>query len=169
MITAITDKDLHQSAHQVGQMLSQRSWMLCSAESCTGGWVAKLLTDITGSSAWFERGFVTYSNQAKQEMLGVEASIIGHHGAVSELTAREMARGALHHSHADISLAITGIAGPGGGSELKPVGLVWLAWAMPDDEIRCEQYVFDGDRDAVRRQAVAMALQGVKACLTGNA
>ncbi len=168
MSTVITDADLQQSAHQVGQVLRQRSWMLCSAESCTGGWVAKILTDVAGSSAWFERGFVTYSNLAKQEMLGVEATVIEHHGAVSELTAREMARGALQHSHANISLSITGIAGPDGGSESKPVGLVWFAWAMQDEEIRCEQHIFTGDRNAVRRQAVVTALQGVETCLAEN-
>jgi len=161
-----SDADLQQLAEQVGQALQQHGWQVCSAESCTGGWVAKILTDIPGSSSWFERGFVTYHNEAKQEMLGVEASVIASHGAVSELTVREMARGALQHSHADISLAITGIAGPGGGSEAKPVGLVWFAWAMRDnDDIYCEEHVFDGDREAVRRQAVLTALQGVKARL----
>lgn len=168
MITAITDADLQQLASQVGQALKQRQWMLATAESCTGGWVAKTLTDVVGSSAWFERGFVTYTNVAKQEMLGVEATIIDKHGAVSDLTVREMARGALQHSHADISLAITGIAGPGGGSEAKPVGLVWFAWATRDDEIRCEEYIFEGDREAVRRQAAATALQGVNICLAGS-
>lgn len=165
MIAGIGDTDLQQLAVEVGQVLGQRQWRLCTAESCTGGWVAKTLTDVVGSSAWFERGFVTYTNLSKQEMLGVSASIIDQHGAVSELTVREMARGALQHSQADISLAITGIAGPGGGSEAKPVGLVWFAWAMRDSEIRCEQHVFEGDREAVRRRAVATALQGVKTCL----
>ena len=168
MITNITDADLQQLASQVGQALQQRQWMLCTAESCTGGWVAKTLTDVVGSSAWFERGFVTYTNLSKQEMLGVEATIIDHHGVVSELTVREMARGALQHSRADISLAITGIAGPGGGSESKPVGLVWFAWATQDGEIRCENHIFAGDRETVRRQAVVTALQGVKTCLAEN-
>lgn len=165
MITPILDTDLQQLASQVGQALQQRQWMLSTAESCTGGWVAKTLTDVVGSSAWFERGFVTYVNVAKQEMLGVDATIIDKHGAVSELTVREMARGALQNSHADISLAITGIAGPGGGSEAKPIGLVWFAWATRDDEIRCADHIFGGDREAIRRQAVATALQGVNTCL----
>ena len=150
----------------MGQLLHERHWLLATAESCTGGWVAKILTDIVGSSAWFERGFVTYTNIAKQEMLGVNVTIIDKHGAVSELTVREMARGALKNSHAHISLAITGIAGPGGGSEVKPVGTVWFAWAVRDnDEIRCADHLFAGDREAVRRQAVMTALEGVKACL----
>lgn len=162
MSTDISDTDLQHLATEVGQMLVDRQWMLVTAESCTGGWVAKILTDVVGSSAWFERGFVTYTNIAKQEMLGVAAKIIDSHGAVSELTVREMARGAIQNSHAHISLAITGIAGPGGGSEAKPVGLVWFAWALQEDEVHCENYVFEGDREAVRRQAVMTALQGVK-------
>ena len=168
MLTAINDSDLQQLAEQVGQALRQRQWMLCAAESCTGGWVAKILTDVVGSSAWFERGFVTYTNVSKQEMLGVEARILDEHGAVSEATVQGMASGALQHSHADISLAITGIAGPGGGTEAKPVGLVWFAWGIRDTAVHSEQHVFDGDREAVRRQAVQTALQGVKACLAKN-
>lgn len=168
MSTNLSDTDLQQLASQVGQALEQGQCTLSTAESCTGGWVAKILTDVVGSSAWFERGFVTYSNEAKQEMLGVDATVLGRHGAVSELTVREMARGALQHSHADISLAITGIAGPGGGSESKPVGLVWFAWARRDADIRCGQHIFTGDREAVRRQAVVTALQGVKTCLADD-
>ena len=165
MYTTMNDADLQQLAVQLGQTLQARQWLLSTAESCTGGWVAKVLTDVPGSSHWFERGFVTYTNIAKQEMLGVQASIIDSHGAVSELTVREMVRGALLHSHAHISLAITGIAGPGGGTEAKPVGLVWFAWATRDNDIYCENHVFAGDREAVRRQAVATALQGVMNCL----
>ena len=162
MIAGMTDADLQQLAVEVGQALRQRQWLLSTAESCTGGWVAKTLTDVVGSSAWFERGFVTYTNVAKREMLGVPASIIDTHGAVSELTVREMARGALQHSRADISLAITGIAGPGGGSEAKPVGLVWFAWANKNETlIRSESVVFGGEREAVRRQAVRFALQNL--------
>jgi len=164
--TDISNKVLTQLANETGQALLAKEWMLATAESCTGGWVAKTLTDVVGSSAWFERGFVTYTNIAKQEMLGVNATVIDKHGAVSELTVREMARGALKNSHAHISLAITGIAGPGGGSEAKPVGLVWFAWAIRDDDnIRCENHIFEGDREAIRRQAVVTALEGVKACL----
>ena len=165
MSTDITDTVLQQLAQEVGQALQAKQRMLATAESCTGGWVAKTLTDVTGSSAWFERGFVTYTNISKVEMLGVNASVIDSHGAVSELTVREMARGALKHSQADLSLAITGIAGPGGGSEDKPVGLVWFAWAVREGELRCEEHRFAGDREAVRRQAVAMALNGVKTSL----
>ncbi|MDH5446652.1 MAG: nicotinamide-nucleotide amidase [Gammaproteobacteria bacterium] len=166
MSTDISNKVLTQLANETGQALLAKEWMLATAESCTGGWVAKTLTDVVGSSAWFERGFVTYTNIAKQEMLGVNATVIDKHGAVSELTVREMARGALKNSHAHISLAITGIAGPGGGSEAKPVGLVWFAWAIRDDDnIRCENHIFEGDREAIRRQAVVTALEGVKACL----
>lgn len=163
MGTEINDNALQQLATEVGQQLHERCWTLATAESCTGGWVAKTLTDVVGSSAWFERGFVTYTNIAKQEMLGVDGKIIDNHGAVSELTVREMARGAIQNSHAHIALAITGIAGPGGGSDTKPVGLVWFAWALREsDDIHCEEQVFAGDREAVRRQAVARALEGVK-------
>ena len=168
VIAGISDADLRLQAEEVGQALRQRQWKLATAESCTGGWVAKALTDVVGCSAWFERGFVTYTNESKQELLGVAASIIDQHGAVSELTVREMARGALAHSHADISLAITGIAGPGGGSETKPVGLVCFAWAVRDADICCEQHVFEGERETVRRQAVATALRGVKTCLADS-
>lgn len=168
MTTTTTDSALRQLASEVGQALADRQWRIACAESCTGGWVAKTLTDVVGSSAWFERGFVTYTNIAKQEMLGVDASVIDRHGAVSELTVREMARGALQHSHAHICLAITGIAGPGGGSEVKPVGLVWFAWAIRDEDVHSEQHIFQGDREAVRRQAVATALQGVKTSLVDS-
>ena len=163
--TDISDTALQQLATETAQALKAREWRLVTAESCTGGWVAKILTDIVGSSAWFERGFVTYTNISKTEMLGVDSKIIDNHGAVSELTVREMARGALQHSHAHISLAITGIAGPGGGSDTKPVGLVWFAWATRDEEVSCAEHVFAGDREAVRRQAVATALQGVNSRL----
>jgi len=134
---------------------------LVSAESCTGGWVAKLLTDVPGSSGWFERGFVTYSNAAKTQLLGVPAELIESHGAVSESTVRAMAVGALAHSQGQLSVAVSGIAGPGGGSEDKPVGTVWLAWAGVGGETRAQRFQFSGDRDAVRRQAVAAALEGV--------
>src|SRR5512135_3018157 len=115
-------------AMQVGAGLKARGLMLATAESCTGGWVAQAVTAIAGSSDWFDRGFVTYSDAAKQEMLGVSAGTLGRHGAVSEHTAREMAAGALAHSRAQVALAITGIAGPGGGSSEKPVGMVCFAW-----------------------------------------
>jgi len=134
---------------------------MAAAESCTGGWVAKVCTDLPGSSAWFERGFVTYTNEAKQEMLGVQAATLEAQGAVSEATVCEMAEGALAHSRAQISLAISGIAGPGGATPGKPVGTVCFAWAVEGQLAQSERVCFDGDRDAVRRQAVAHALEGM--------
>lgn len=137
--------------------------MLATAESCTGGWVAQVLTAQPGSSTWFERGFVTYSNIAKQEMLGVSQHTLTTFGAVSSETACEMAMGALAHSHAQVSLAITGVAGPGGATPGKPVGMVWLAWAGADRALPVSSRVahFTGDREAIRQQAVIMALQGL--------
>jgi nicotinamide-nucleotide amidase len=136
-----------------------RHLRLATAESCTGGMIAAALTDIAGSSDVVERGFVTYSNEAKTEMLGVPAELIAKFGAVSEQVAREMAAGALRHSRADVSVAVTGIAGPGGGSKEKPVGLVYLAVARKGGETRCERKVFPGDRAAIRRLTVARALE----------
>ena len=147
-------------AAQVGQALKAAGAKLATAESCTGGWVAQSLTSIAGSSDWFERGYVTYSNAAKQEDLGVPAATLERHGAVSEETARAMAAGALKKAGADASLAVTGIAGPGGGSPAKPVGTVCFAWAR-GGKIRSETKRFDGDRESVRRQSVIHALQGV--------
>ena len=132
--------------------------MLVTAESCTGGWAAQAVTAIAGSSDWFERGFVTYSNAAKEEMLGVRPATIAKYGAVSEETAREMALGALKHSRGTIALAITGIAGPSGGSAEKPVGTVCFAWARKGHDAIAETRRFSGDRDAVRRQSVEHAL-----------
>ena len=152
-------------AEQVGHALMRAGLSLATAESCTGGWVACEATAIPGSSQWFERGFVTYTNIAKQEMLGVAASTIERYGAVSEQTAREMAQGALIHSHAQVAVAITGIAGPSGGSQDKPVGTVWLAWAHVGDgdnkPVRVRHCQFDGGREQVRQQAVSIAFQGV--------
>ncbi len=139
--------------------------MLACAESCTGGWLAKSLTDIAGCSRWFDRGFVTYTNLAKQEMLGVEASLLERHGAVSEDVVLAMASGALDYSQASLALGISGIAGPGGGTTDKPVGLVWFAWShrVASGQIQqlSREQIFSGERDAIRRQAVAYALQGV--------
>jgi len=146
---------------RVAEHLLARSELLACAESCTGGWVAKVCTDLAGSSGWFERGFVTYSNASKQELLGVSAATLAGHGAVSEATVTEMAAGVLEHSAAHWALAISGIAGPGGGSADKPVGTVWIAWAGPDNWQRAQCHHFEGDREAVRRQAVAAALQGL--------
>ncbi|MGD8378611.1 MAG: nicotinamide-nucleotide amidase [Gammaproteobacteria bacterium] len=148
-------------AERVGRTLEQRGLRLATAESCTGGWIAKTLTDTPGSSAWFERGFVTYSNEAKQDMLGVSGRTLAEHGAVSETTAGEMARGALARSRAEMAVAVTGIAGPEGGSADKPVGTVWLAWAGPGDTLETTRVLLQGDREAVRRQTVELALKGV--------
>lgn len=144
-----------------GGRLKARRERLVSAESCTGGWVSQVLTSVAGSSEWFERGFVTYSNEAKQEMIGVRAETLARHGAVSEETAREMALGALAASHGTLALAITGVAGPSGGSPAKPVGTVCFAWADRSGAVRSETRHFTGDREKVRRQSVLRALQGV--------
>jgi nicotinamide-nucleotide amidase len=148
-------------ADKVGRRLKARGGRIVTAESCTGGWVAQELTAIAGSSAWFDRGFVTYSNEAKQEMLGVLAETLARHGAVSEETAAEMARGALEHSRGSIALAITGIAGPSGGTPSKPIGTVCFAWATRDRPARAETKRFPGDREAVRRQSVEYSLARV--------
>ncbi len=152
---------LEELAGRVGSLLLEQDRLLATAESCTGGWVAKCITDIAGSSAWFDRGFVTYSNHAKQDMLGVTAATLQVHGAVSEATVSEMARGALAHSAADIAVAVSGIAGPGGGVPDKPVGTVCFAWLVSGGAPRVETRQFDGDREAVRRQSVARALEGL--------
>jgi len=141
----------------VADTLLRRQWMLATAESCTGGMVAAACTDLAGSSAWLERGFVTYSNAAKTQMLGVDADLITSHGAVSEPVARAMAQGALLHSAAQVALAITGVAGPGGGSVAKPVGTVWFAFAGPWG-VHSELQHFGGDRAAVRQAAALHAL-----------
>ncbi|OOG28153.1 damage-inducible protein CinA [Thioalkalivibrio denitrificans] len=155
------DTQLEALARDVGNVLAGAGLRLATAESCTGGWIAKLVTDVAGSSGWFERGFVTYSNEAKQELLGVPEGLLEQHGAVSEPVVRAMAAGALARSRADLSLAVSGVAGPGGGSAAKPVGTVWLAWAGAGGESVTRQFHFDGDRDAVRRQAAAVALEGI--------
>ena len=163
MTDSPTNQVLERLSDEVGAHLKKRRWMLATAESCTGGWVAASITAIAGSSEWFERGFVTYSNEAKREMLGVPAELIERHGAVSEEVARAMAQGALRHSRAQIALSITGVAGPGGGSEDKPVGLVCFGWARGNLTQVVETKRFSGDREAVRRAAVQHALQGVLA------
>ena len=136
--------------------------MLATAESCTGGWVSQAVTAVAGSSEWFDRGFVTYSNEAKIEMLGVPETMIRDYGAVSEETARAMASGALARSQAGVAVSITGVAGPSGGSPRNPVGTVCFAWAA-QDVLRSGRMLFSGSRDAVRRQSVVHALEGVRA------
>lgn len=147
-------------ASQVGARLREKRASLVTAESCTGGWVSQAVTAIAGSSEWFERGFVVYSNAAKEELLGVRRETLEQHGAVSEATARELALGALERSRGTISVAVTGVAGPSGGSAAKPVGLVCFAWATRAG-VRTESRNFAGDRESVRRQSVARALEGV--------
>ena len=156
----MTTDSLLTLATRVGESLRAKRALLVTAESCTGGWVAQAVTAIAGSSDWFERGFVVYSNAAKEQMLGVSPDTLQRHGAVSEETARELARGALARSQGTIAVSITGVAGPGGGSAEKPVGLVWFAWATKQ-EVRSESRRFAGDREAVRYQSVARALDGV--------
>ncbi len=153
--------ELLQLAEYLGRELQSRGEMLATAESCTGGWVAETVTSVAGSSAWFDRGFVTYSNDAKIEMLGVSESVLARHGAVSEATARAMVQGALNHSRADWALAITGIAGPSGGTPDKPVGMVCLAWARRDGGCEALTCHFSGDRREVREQATRLALSGI--------
>ena len=148
-------------AIRLGALLEQREWRVAAAESCTGGLVAGAITDIAGSSAWFERGFVTYSNAAKTEMLGVRAETLAAHGAVSEPTAREMVAGALERSSAHLAVAVTGIAGPSGGTLQKPVGLVCLAWGRRGGVVRSVTEQFSGDRAAVREASVVTALEGL--------
>jgi len=148
-------------AAQVGALLKSHGLMLATAESCTGGGVAQAITEVAGSSAWFERGFVTYSNLSKQQMLGVRETTLRQHGAVSEMTVREMVAGALANSAAQVALSVSGIAGPGGGTAGKPVGTVWFAWGVKNGETHAQRYQLDGKRDEVRSQAVRIALQGV--------
>ncbi len=159
--------DLEALARRVGEALEARGLMLAAAESCTGGGIAYTLTAIAGSSNWFERGFVTYSNEAKREVLGVPADTLAQYGAVSEQTARAMAEGALAHSRAQVALSVTGIAGPGGGTPQKPVGMVCFGWARADGETLTATRHFPGDRAEVRRRSIETALQGVLDLLEG--
>jgi len=159
---AITDAGLLALATDVGETLRAQRQTLVTAESCTGGWIAKTVTDIAGSSEWFDCGIVAYSYEAKQALLGVNPSTLEAHGAVSRETAIEMVSGALVHSGAGVAIAVTGIAGPGGGTHDKPVGTVWIGWKRRGGYPRAEVFQFDGDREAVRRQTVAAALQGLR-------
>ncbi|HET8552386.1 MAG TPA: nicotinamide-nucleotide amidase [Gammaproteobacteria bacterium] len=154
------DMQLAALAEQLGRALAARKWRLATAESCTGGWIAKLMTDYPGSSSWLERGFVTYSNHAKIQMLGVNQATLDAHGAVSEATVREMAAGALARSEAHITCSVSGIAGPDGGSDEKPVGTVWFGWAW-QDQVEAKRLHLNGGRNDIRRQTVAVALAGV--------
>ena len=155
------DDELCRIASAVGERMRQGHHMLVTAESCTGGWIAKVVTDIAGSSDWFDCGLAAYSYEAKQALLGVSPQTLETHGAVSRETVIEMVSGALVRSGASVAVAVTGIAGPGGGSDDKPVGTVWIGWKRRGGYTRAELFHFDGDRDAVRRQTVAAALQGL--------
>ena len=161
-MAATTDEALGALASAIGEQLAAKRLTLCTAESCTGGWIAKTVTDIAGSSAWFDCGLAAYSYEAKQGLLGVRPETLEHFGAVSRETVIEMVSGALVHSGAGVAVAVTGIAGPGGGSEDKPVGTVWIAWKRRGGYAKAEVFHFDGDRDAVRRQTVASVLAGLE-------
>ncbi len=157
---------IHELADQLGTLLLKRKLRCAVAESCTGGGLAAAITDIAGSSQWFDRGFVTYTNEAKEDMLAVPHHVIAKEGAVSESTVRAMAHGAMMKSDAEVSVAISGIAGPSGGSLEKPVGTVWVAWAGDLQATHAERYVFGGDRSSIRQQAVQVALEGlIQRCL----
>lgn len=164
---AAGERELDRLAIALGRELKQRQLRLVTAESCTGGWVAQAVTSVAGSSGWFERGFVTYSNESKQELLGVRPETLAKRGAVDEETAREMARGALDASRADIALAVTGIAGPDGGTADKPVGTVCFAWVNREGLAQSETRRFSGDRKSVRLQSAIRALEQVLELLAG--
>ncbi|MEK6736971.1 MAG: CinA family protein [Pseudomonadota bacterium] len=151
---------------KAGECLAQRGLMLVTAESCTGGWLGQAVTSVAGSSVWYERGFITYSNLSKCEMLGVQQATLDQFGAVSAQTAQEMVMGALNRSHAQVGVSITGIAGPDGGTAMKPVGMICFAWATRDGMVRQETQFFKGNRDTIRQLSVAAALRGVVHLLT---
>lgn len=164
--SAADDQELHALAQTIAAIFLERGATLVAAESCTGGWIAKTLTDIAGSSAWFECGVVAYSYEAKEALLGVRPETLEHHGAVSRETVTEMVAGALARFGATVAVAVTGIAGPSGGMPDKPVGTVWIGWKRRGGYAQTEVFQFDGDREAVRRQTVAAALRGVQKILT---
>ncbi|MDH4133718.1 MAG: CinA family protein [Gammaproteobacteria bacterium] len=155
------DAELYKLAEQLGHDLKQGARSLVTAESCTGGGLGAVLTDVPGSSLWYDRGFIVYSNMAKREMLGVKTEILARYGAVSEQTARAMVEGALEASHADLAVAITGIAGPGGGTPEKPVGTVCLAWMVRKGVPATHTERFSGDREAIRRASIEAAIHGL--------
>ena len=163
------EREIYNLAGRLGDLLGSEGRSLVTAESCTGGWIAQCVTSIPGSSAWFDRGFVTYSNESKVELLGVPAEVIATHGAVSEETVAAMAGGALARSLADCAVAVSGIAGPAGGSPDKPVGTVWLAWQLKEAAPITRRFWFEGDRESVRRQTVMAALEGLIDVCTGAA
>ena len=162
MATTPDDLELERLATRIGERLRAARDRVVTAESCTGGWIAKAMTGVAGSSDWFDSGMVAYSYEAKQALLGVRPQTLESQGAVSRETVIEMVSGALVHSGASVAVAVTGIAGPGGGSTDKPVGTVWIGWKRRGGYTRAELFHFDGDRDAVRRQTVAAALLGLE-------
>ena len=155
------EKQVASLLNNVAGLLTARDWRMATAESCTGGWIAKCCTDVSGSSAWFDRGYVTYSYGAKVQMLDVSHDDLLKHGAVSEEIARQMAMGAKRNSKAAVVVSATGIAGPGGGMPGKPVGLVHFGWCIGDQPVNCDAMIFEGDRNSVRQQTVLHALQGI--------
>lgn len=161
----MVNDELLKAVTEIGAVLRARGELLATAESCTGGGLAALLTAVPGSSTWFDRGYVTYSNRAKIEMLGVPALLVATHGAVSEKVVRAMAEGAMEHGHAQVAVAITGIAGPSGGSPEKPVGTVWIGWSRRGQHTRATRFNFAGNRDAVRSESVRAALLGLHALI----
>jgi nicotinamide-nucleotide amidase len=163
-MTGVSDKSLNMLATRVGRQLLASGQRVTAAESCTGGFIAKTLTDVPGSSQWFDMGFVTYANEAKTVLLGVAPGLLGRHGAVSREVAIAMARGALRRARAQVAVAVSGVAGPGGGTVAKPVGMVWIAWCCRVGRtvtVRTTCFRFRGGRDVVRRAAVAAALRGL--------
>jgi len=157
----LANRDIENLAIQIGRALKSHGLMLATAESCTGGAVANAITDIAGSSEWFERGFITYSNEAKREMLDVAQDTLTRYGAVSEAVVREMVAGALYHSHSQVALAVSGIAGPAGGTPDKPVGTVWFAWGIKGRQCIARLHHLSGSRAEIRMQSVRIAFQGV--------
>ncbi len=166
MSAEITDASLIAQARAVSEALLARGQTMVTAESCTGGWIAKVLTDIAGSSAWFECGVVAYSYEAKEALLGVSPQTLERTGAVSQETVVEMVSGALARYGASVAVAVTGVAGPSGGTNDKPVGTVWIGWKRRGGYARAQLFHFDGDRESVRRQTVAAALDGARRILT---
>ncbi len=161
------DQELFDLAVDLGAALRARKWMLATAESCTGGWIGECVTMVAGSSEWFERGFITYTNTAKIEMLGVQRATLEGYGAVSEQTVGEMVTGALAHSRAHVAVAVSGVAGPGGGTPQKPVGTVCVGWGTRGGPVHAVTHRFGGDREAVRRESVIAAVRSVIAVARG--
>jgi nicotinamide-nucleotide amidase len=158
----IMENELFELAQQLGRLLASKGKKIATAESCTGGWIAQMITEVPGSSAWFDRGFVTYSNAAKMQMLDVKPETLEKYGAVSAQTATEMVTGALAHSDADCAIAVTGIAGPDGGTTKKPVGTVFIAWLNKNEGVKVVQQKLTGNRHQIRVQTVKIALDGMR-------